>query len=96
MEVKVGFHFISLEYNSLPVGARGPLVQWITCLNADPRVLSWIPARPHTFVEIDHEIIFTVVILLLIHEGLLLVTSKSVCISGSGLTLPSAIVAICY
>ena len=95
MEVKVGFHFISLEYNSLPAGP-GPLMQWITRLTADPRVLSWIPARPHTFEEIDHEIIFMVVLLPLIHEGLLSVTSKSVCIPGSGLTLPLAIVAICY
>ena len=28
-----------------------------TCLTADPGVASSIPARFHTFVEIDHEII---------------------------------------
>ena len=33
------------------------------CLNADPRVVSSIPARSHTFVEIDHEIISTVILL---------------------------------
>ena len=33
------------------------------CLTADPGVASSIPARPHTFVEIDHEIIFTVILL---------------------------------
>ena len=32
----------------------------ITCLTADPGVLSLIPARSHTFTEIDHEIISTV------------------------------------
>ena len=33
------------------------------CLTADPRVASLIPARSHTFVEIDHEIISTVILL---------------------------------
>ena len=33
------------------------------CLNADPGVASSIPARYHTFVEIDHEIITTVILL---------------------------------
>ena len=33
------------------------------CLTADPGVASWIPARSHTFVEIDHEIISTVILL---------------------------------
>ena len=32
------------------------------CLNADPGVASLIPARSHTFVEIDHEIITTVIL----------------------------------
>ena len=30
---------------------------------ADPGVASSIPARSHTFMEIDHEIIFTVILL---------------------------------
>ena len=33
------------------------------CLTADPGVPSLIPARSHNFVEIDHEIIFTVILL---------------------------------
>ena len=33
------------------------------CLTADPGVAGSIPARPHTFVEIDHEIISTVILL---------------------------------
>ena len=33
------------------------------CLNADPRVASLIPAWSHTFVEIDHEIISTAILL---------------------------------
>ena len=31
------------------------------CLTADPGVLISIPARSHTFVKIDHEIISTVI-----------------------------------
>ena len=33
------------------------------CLTADPGIASSIPARYHTFVEIDHEIISTVILL---------------------------------
>ena len=33
------------------------------CLTADPGVASSIPARSHPFVEIDHEIISTVILL---------------------------------
>ena len=33
------------------------------CLTADPGVASSIPVRSHTFVEIDHEIIPTVILL---------------------------------
>ena len=33
------------------------------CLTADPGVASSIPVRYHTFVEIDHEIISTVILL---------------------------------
>ena len=33
------------------------------CLTAIPGVASLIPARSHTFVEIDHEIISTVILL---------------------------------
>ena len=58
----------------------GPLAQSITGLTADPGVASSILAQSHTFMEIDHEIISTVIILLLlIQEGLLSVTSESMC-----------------
>ena len=33
------------------------------CLTADPGVASSIPAQAHTFVEIDYEIISTVILL---------------------------------
>ena len=45
------------------------VVQSVTCLatdarlTADPGVASLIPVRSHTFVEIDHEIISTVILL---------------------------------
>ena len=45
----------------------GRVAQSVTCLNAcltaDPGVVSSIPARSQTFVEIDHEIISTVILL---------------------------------
>ena len=58
---------IALIYNvwSLP----GRVAQSVTCLatdvclTADPGVASSIPVRSHTFVEIDHEIISTVILL---------------------------------
>ena len=34
------------------------------CLTADSGVMSLIPAQSHTFMEIDHEIISTVILLL--------------------------------
>ena len=47
----------------------GHVAHSVTCLatdvslTADPGVASSIPARSHTFVEIDHEIISTVILL---------------------------------
>ena len=47
------------------------------CLTADPGVASSIPVRPHTFVEIDHEMISTVILLLtLIHSRRVVVSYK--------------------
>ena len=54
-----------LTPNFLP----GRVAQSVTCLatdaslTADPGVASSIPARSHTFVEIDHEIISMVILL---------------------------------
>ena len=50
-----------MQIDNLP----GRVAQSVTCLasdaclTADPGVVSSIPARYHTFVEIDHEIIST-------------------------------------
>ena len=47
----------------------GRVAQSVMCLatdakqTADPGVASLIPARSHTFVEIDHELISTVILL---------------------------------
>ena len=47
------------------------------CLTADPGVTSSIPVRSHTFVEIDHEMISTVTLLLpLIHSRRVVVSYK--------------------
>ena len=59
------------SYYSLPSPEwiPGRVAQLVTCLatdaslTADPGVASSIPARSHTFVEIDHEIISTVILL---------------------------------
>ena len=57
--------FFTFDNSPLP----GSVAQSVTCLatdaclTADPGVASSIPARYHTFVEIDHEIISTVILL---------------------------------
>ena len=64
-------------------GEPGCVAQSVTCLatdgslTADPGVLSSISARSHTFVEIDHEIISTII--LLPSGESLSVTSESMC-----------------
>ena len=53
-------------YTNLLTGLRsavGNVSDYRCCLTADPGVASLIPARYHTFVEIDHEIISTVILL---------------------------------
>ena len=64
---------LSLPYqddcNSRRTQRPGRVAQSVTCLatdvclTADPGVASSIPVRSHTFVEIDHEIISTVILL---------------------------------
>ena len=52
-----------------PLNLPGRVAQSVTCLATDacltaiPGVASSIPARSHTFVEIDHEMISTVILL---------------------------------
>ena len=54
----------SLHYTKAwPVGQSVTCLATDACLTADPGVASSIPARYHTFVEIDHEIISTVILL---------------------------------
>ena len=62
-------HIISCYFGTYNVRLPGRVVQSVTylatdaSLTADPGVASSIPARSHTFVEIDHEIISTVILL---------------------------------
>ena len=65
-------HIVRLEsiYESVQQsGQPGRVAQSVTrlatdaSLTADPGVASSIPARSHTFVEIDHEIISMVILL---------------------------------
>ena len=62
------------------------------CLTADPGVASSIPARYHTFVEIGHEIISTVILLPsadLFKKGCCQLQAK-VCAQITGLRLAQA------
>ena len=54
-------------------------MQSVARRTADPEVTILIRPRSHTFVEIAHEIISTVILFLLIQEGLLSVTSEIMC-----------------
>ena len=73
-----------LEFLSLTGGCTpGRIAQSVTCLatdaclTADQGVASSIPVRLHTFVEIDHEMISTVILLLpLIHSRRVVVSYK--------------------
>ena len=50
-------------YTSCLFPNKGIKLATDACLTADPGVASSIPVRSHTFVEIDHEIISTVILL---------------------------------
>ena len=60
---------IEIYCNLYTFSAYGRVAQSVTCLStdanltADPGVASSIPARSHTFVEINHEIISTFILL---------------------------------
>ena len=41
----------------------GHVAKLVTCLTADPGVARWFLAWSHTFVEVDHEIFSTAIIL---------------------------------
>ena len=57
----------------------GPIVQAVASPIADPGIMNLILAQSHTFVEIDYEIFSIVFLVLLIQEGLVSVTSESMC-----------------
>ena len=55
----LNMHYMFVISRNIP----GRVVLSVACLTADPRIASLIPARSHTFVEIDHEIISAVILL---------------------------------
>ena len=76
------------DYIIMTESILGWVAQWVTCLatdaslTADPGVASLILAQSHTFVEIDHEIISTVILLPSAEsftKGFWSVTSESMC-----------------
>ena len=62
------YHCGKIEIKLPYYGLLGRVAQSVTCLatdaclTADPGVASWIPIGSHTFVEIDHEMISTVIL----------------------------------
>ena len=67
--LRVGVVLLGIIFLNTEPNIPGRVAQSVTCLatdaclTADPGVASLIPARYHTFVEIDHEIISTVILL---------------------------------
>ena len=57
------FLIVSVAEHALLVAQSVTCLATDACLTVDPGVASSIPARSHTFVEIDHEIISTVILL---------------------------------
>ena len=63
-QIKDGLNFIFCNYTtSINVAQSVTCLATDASLTADPGVASSIPARSHTFVEIDNEIISTVILL---------------------------------
>ena len=64
-----GFKFSKSKTQCVHFCLPGRVAQSVTCLatdaclTADPGVASSIPVRSHTFVEIDHEMVSTVILL---------------------------------
>ena len=54
---------LGISHNHVQTTAPGGIGQSLICLTADPGVASLIPVRSHNFVEIDHEIISTAILL---------------------------------
>ena len=52
-----------IRCRSHSVRSKGRITQSVMLLTADAGVVSLIPARSHTFMEIEREIIFTAVLL---------------------------------
>ena len=58
------FNVIADHYHTNFGQKLGPIAQLVASPNAVPGVGNLTPARPHTFMEIEHEIISTVILLL--------------------------------
>ena len=56
-------NYFTLKHTGGRVAQSGTCLATDACLTADPGVASSIPARSHTVMEIDHEIISTVILL---------------------------------
>ena len=62
-KVRLDFKSTYVKKNRYRVAQSVTCLATDACLTADPGVASSIPVRSHTFVEIDHEMISTVILL---------------------------------
>ena len=62
---RLHFHYYVCKLAQI-LNASGPVAQSVASLTADPGVPSSVPAQSYTFVEIDNEIISTIVLFLLL------------------------------
>ena len=68
----------TIEDENRPVNISVPccVVQSVICLSADKEVASSIPAQSHTFLQIDHELFTTAILLLLDYSKRVVVRYK--------------------
>ena len=77
--ILISLYIILSLQNTIPgrLAQLGTCLATDACLTADPGVVSSIRARSHTFVEIDHEIIYrSFASFLLIHSRRVVVSYK--------------------
>ena len=69
--------YLILMYRTVPHRESVTCLTTDAHLTADPGIASWVQARSHTFAEIDHEIISTVILPLpMIYSRMVVVSYK--------------------
>ena len=77
VSLQVMFGCLAVSFSTVKEKTKFVSCYLFTMCKSDPGVASSIPVRSHTFVEIDHEMISTVILLLpLIHSRRVVVSYK--------------------